>query len=143
MQCPHCNSDNCQRLEVAYQSGTSNIQTRSSGVGVGMGRGGIGVGVGNSKTSGTSQTQLAQKASPPKKKRYLPLIIAFFIGWIIASDAGLKHWIWLILGVAAVILSCYMGYQAYRFNRETWPGLYQIWMESWICHKCGQIFHPA
>ena len=139
MQCPHCNSDNCQRLEVAYQSGTSSYQSRSSGVDVlGLERSNTAV-----KTSGTSQTQLAQKASPPQKDRYTPLVIIFIVGWVISTAAGLSHWIWLILSIAAMILSVYMGYKAYQFNREEWPGLYQTWQESWICHKCGQIFHPA
>ena len=51
MQCPKCQSDNTQRLQVVYGGGTQNISTSSSsvivgGVGSGMGGGTIASGAG-------------------------------------------------------------------------------------------------
>jgi DNA-directed RNA polymerase subunit RPC12/RpoP len=143
MKCSDCGADNCQRLEVAYQSGTSNIQTQTRSSGLGLGRDGLGLGVVKSKTSGVSQTQLSAKASPPRKQRYLPWVVLFFVGWMVASSANLNHWVWLIVGIGAMAGSVYMGHQAFQFNRKEWPGMYQYWLESWICHTCGKIFHQS
>jgi len=130
-------------LEVAYQGGTSNIKTQSSGLGVGLGRGGLGLGIGGGKTSGTSQTKLAVKASPPKKLRYTPWVILLIIGWVVATEARLDHLVWLIVGIVAIAGSICMGYLTYNFNAKKWPGMYQNWLESWICHTCGKIFHQS
>lgn len=40
MKCPKCESENTQRLEVAFHSGTQNISTTSNTAGVGIGSGG-------------------------------------------------------------------------------------------------------
>jgi len=79
MKCPKCESENTQRLEVAFHSGTQNISTTSNSAGVGIGSGGrVGFGGGVTKTSGQSQSILAQQASPPAKLSYKwPVIILF------------------------------------------------------------------
>lgn len=142
MKCPDCGSDSCQRLEVAYQGGTSNIQTKSTGVGLGWGRGGIGLGVGKSRTSGTSQTQLAAKVAPPRKQRYTPWVILFLVGVLIAYATSNGHWSWMALAVAFMVVAAGMIYLAFQFNRTKWPGLYRHWLDLWICHTCGKIFSP-
>ncbi|MCL2872462.1 MAG: hypothetical protein FWF41_05725 [Betaproteobacteria bacterium] len=142
MKCPDCGSDSCQRLEVAYQGGTSSIQTKSTGVGVGWGRGGLGLGAGKSRTSGTSQTQLAAKAAPPRKRRYAPWGILLFAGFLIATSTSRDHWGWVMMGVGFMVVAVGMILLAFQFNRKEWPGMYRHWLDSWICHTCGKIFSP-
>lgn len=108
MKCPDCGSDNCQRLEVVYQSGTFNIRAQSSGAGVGLSHGGIGGGVGTSETYGTSQTQLAAKAAPPEKMSYKFLFMLFIVGWVVVTVNSLDHWGWSLVGIGAMLGSFLM-----------------------------------
>jgi hypothetical protein len=116
MKCTDCGSDNCQRLEVVYQGGTSNIETHSSGSAIGLARGGLGVGIGRSKTSGTSQTQLAARASPPKKKRYALWVIILIVGLVFVSQAKLEHLTMLMIGIVLMAGSLCMCYLAFQIN---------------------------
>lgn len=145
MKCPKCESENTQRLEVAFQGGTQNISTSSYSTGIGIGSGGrIGVGTGRTTTSGQSQSLLAQQVSPPAKKSYKwPAITLFFLAGLLGSIA--QSFIGKvggeILSLAIVGASGYLIYLRYQFNSKEWPGLYQHWSESWICHKCGGVYH--
>jgi hypothetical protein len=81
MKCPKCESENTQRLEVAFHSGTQNISTTSNTAGVGIGSGGrIGFGGGVTTTSGQSQSVLASACSPPAKNHTSGLLLVLFWG---------------------------------------------------------------
>ncbi len=139
MQCTKCQSDNVQSLSVIYESGTSQINTRSrtTGGGIGFGGGGLGgaVGGGRTTTSGTQQSHLAAKAAPPKKKPLSPAFIAVGIGLILVM-AGLPA-VFLIIAVA---IGIFLGYRAWKYNKEEFPPKYEVWTRSWHCNKCGTIF---
>jgi len=146
MKCPKCESENTQRLEVAFHSGTQNISTTSNTAGVGIGGGGrIGFGGGVTKTSGQSQSVLAAACTPPAKKPYnWPAIGAFF--GIPMGLSGLGSMSTAVAGLAFLGVGAFSGYALYsrrQFNSQKWPKLYQYWSESWICHKCGGIYHQA
>lgn len=146
MKCPKCESENTQRLEVAFNNGTQNISTTSNSAGVGIGSGGkIGFGGGVTKTSGQSQSVLAQQAAPPVKKSYKwPAIGAFF--GILGGLSGLGDMSTVVTGLAILGVGAFSGYVCYsrfQFNSQEWPKLYQHWSESWLCHKCGGIYHQA
>ena len=146
MKCPKCESENTQRLEVAFHSGTQNISTTSNTAGVGIGSGGrIGFGGGVTTTSGQSQSVLASACSPPAKKSYKwPAIVAFFgIGM---GLSGFKDMSTVLTGLPLLGIGAFSGYVLYsrfQFNSQEWPKLYRYWSESWICHKCGGIYHQA
>jgi len=137
MQCSKCNSENTQRLEVIYEGGTQNISTTSHSAGAGIG-GTFGIGGVRTSTSGTSQSTLAAKASPPVKKRIFESILTAVMGFFvfIGSGLGMKIFGFLLIGAGV-----YLTYVAIQFNAQKWPGLYQYWKESWLCNKCGHIFH--
>lgn len=139
MQCTKCESDNVQSLSVIYESGTQQINTKSftSGGGLGLSGGGLGAGIGGgrTKTSGTQQSQLAAKAAPPKKKSFSATIIIILIG-IIAIYFELPTIILLL----AIMIGGFLGYRAFKYNKEEYPSKYQTWVNSWHCNKCGTIF---
>lgn len=137
MQCNKCGSDHTQRLEVIFEGGTQTINTASKTAGAGLG-GAFGIGGAVTKTSGTSQSALAQKATPPAKQNTLIGLCGlggfFFIG---GSFVG------TLVGLATLAGGAYLGYRAYQYNANTWPGLYQRWHESWMCQKCGNIYRQT
>jgi len=141
MKCNKCESDNTQRLEVAYQSGTQNISTQSNSVGLGFSGGRIGLAGGSTKTSGQTQSTLAVACSPPATKptKNLKLAIGGCVILII-MEIG-QHW-WLAVIASLVLVYLIRRLRSYsNFNLNEWPKFYQHWLDSWICHKCGNIYH--
>lgn len=137
MQCTKCGSDNTQRLEVVYEGGTQSISTTSHSAGAGIG-GGFGIGGIRTSTSGKSQSALAIKATPPPKKKIFWFIIAVIVGFMLlgAEDTGNN-----ILGLVSISAGGFAAYAAIKFNSTQWPDLFQYWKESWLCQKCGTIYH--
>lgn len=155
MKCPKCESDNTQRLQVAFHSGTQNISTTSNSAGVGIGSGGrIGFGGGVTKTSGQSQSVLAAACSPPAKRSdkgpsfglilgLLPCQLFLLLGSL--SSSGFLATLGLVFGTLIVFspiwgISGYLLHSRSKYNKQVWPSLYQHWAESWICHKCGDVY---
>ena len=139
MQCKSCGSENTQRLSVAYQNGTSTINTRSNSVGVGVGSGGLGLGSATTTTSGTSTSLLAARAAPPPKKRYRSAFIIPVAIWIVAMFFG-KSFTGTALNVIAYAVLAFFLFRAYQFNSQKWPQLYRHWQSMWICQKCGLTY---
>lgn len=143
MKCPKCESENTQRLEVAFHSGTQNISTSSNTAGMGIGSGGrIGFGGGVTKTSGQSQSVLAATCAPPAKQSLKWPTIGMGIGALLLVNSN-----WqvapILIGLVIVSISGYLRYTRLQFNSKEWPNIYQHWAASWICHKCGGIYHQA
>lgn len=137
MICPTCNSENTQRLEVIYDSGTHDINTKSNSTGIGFGGGGIGFGLGKTKTRGTSQSGLAQKASPPSKKKIKVQVISILIGLLLLSSHAVQN---KMFGGVIMLVGAFFIYKKVSYNSKIFPGLYQSWLNSWLCTKCGNIF---
>jgi len=136
MLCNKCNSDNTQRLQVAFENGTQNINTRSHSAGAGIG-GSFGIGGVTTKTSGTSQTVLGEKAAPPMKKSYKGSVISIFLGLLFLNGSGAM----LAIGALLMVGGGYFVYAAANYNKTDWPPLYKHWEESWLCLKCGNVYH--
>jgi hypothetical protein len=137
MECNKCNSANTQKLQVVYESGTSNVNSKSNTTGVGIGGGSIGVGIADTKTKGTVQTMLAKKVAPPLEKTH---------GW---ATFSLLIGLWLcycsVYSLASIIIlpSIYFIYTATMHNQKIFPLLYKEWQESWYCNKCGNIYQES
>ncbi len=140
MQCQKCTSDNTQRLEVAYEDGTQNIQTSSRTTGVGLGRGGIGVGAASTTTSGVSRSLLASRAAPPRKRRYLFIVFTAFLAWLLWT-ASTRFSLWFFISIAVMVVCAGLAVMVFRFNANVWPEQMAYWRNQWICLKCGHIYH--
>jgi hypothetical protein len=136
MECNKCGSDNTQRLEVIFDGGTQNINTKSKTAGAGFG-GAFGIGGAVTKTNGTSQSVLALKASPPAKKSLKWPVIGLIVSLLFFANGASS----IVVGLAIMASSGYFGYKAIQFNTGEWPGLYKHWVDCWMCHKCGLIYH--
>jgi hypothetical protein len=97
----------------------------------------LGIGGFKTETSGTQQTVLGAKAAPPAKKRYKWAIILLILGSLALGLTGLGN-----KTIGALLIACggILCYLAFAFNKSTWPGLYKYWQQSWLCHKCGNVF---
>lgn len=137
MKCPTCESENTQRLETAYRSGTQNISTFSTTAGAGIGGGRLGGGGGVTRTSGQQQSMLASSCMPPSKVSYKWPIIGLIAGFFLLIAGSATFLIGLVIGGG----SGYLFYTRHQFNTQKWPSLYQRWSESWICNKCGNMYH--
>lgn len=158
--CTSCGSDQTQRASVIYSSGTSVVETKSTGMAVGLTKGGLVPVVGSSNTTGVQQTQLAQQVAPPVRT---PTLKIAFLTPVVGVVLGLVAWFAAGLVLVAtstkandvpgyVLVGTFMLVQAlgaalavlsFRRNRDQWPGLYAAWERLWLCLRCGQTFEPT
>lgn len=140
--CPSCKSDSIQRLAAVYESGLSNINTKSRATGIGIARDGLGVGVGGSKTTGTSQTVASQRAAPPAKKRYLKPLLLIFGGFVILSlfMGGKNAFITSTVNIIYLLTSVGWIFHAFQYNANVWPPLKATWDNSFLCNRCNEMF---
>lgn len=137
MKCSKCGSDHTQRLQVAYDGGTQDITASSHTAGVGSISGALGLSGSVTKTSGVSRSVLAQKAAPPEKRRLGAVIAVTLVGLLcLQGSAGV-----VMFGLALIAFGGYGLYNSIQFNSRAWPVLYRRWLDSWMCHKCGDIYH--
>lgn len=144
MNCINCNSENTQRLEVIFEEGTSQINTTSNTAVGGLMRGG-GTGFGaKTTTKGTSMTAAAQKVVPPAKKSFKACIILILIGlfWTYMNTFNAFDFIGAVIGIALIAGGGFLGYKSFKYNNEVYPPIYDVWLNSWMCQKCGTIFTP-
>lgn len=137
MNCLKCGSDNCQRLEVVYETGTQQINTTSRTVGGGVARGGVGGGAAHTTTSGTSRSTLANKAAPPLKQGIGVFIIMIVIGVFMLAGG----WVFKLLGIGLIGFAIYLMRKVLSYNKDEFPTKYNYWLNQWMCHKCGDIYH--
>jgi len=154
--CPKCGSDQTAKCSAVYASGTTAIETKTSGMGVGLSRGGFVPVVGGGTTRGVQQTQLAAQLAPPAKE---PTVKQFFggtfflaplLGVIVAIVVGLiSDWsepavvgTFLVVAALIAILNVAATVRMYRENRDEWPKLYAEWERKWYCGRCGETFTP-
>ena len=157
-QCPKCSSENIQRVELIYQQGTQTGTMRGtvSGVGIGMGSSGMSYGGGGGSISGTTtnQTALASSVAPPKKQFVVPLLLPLITGFYavvslvqgIAGGSFYAAGMGIMFAVILAVATYFMRNQRKKsktYNQETLPRLIKEWHETWMCHKCGTVFHES
>lgn len=138
-RCPNCGSENIQKMQIVYQSGTgsrSSVTTYENHAGYTV----------ESETNEQSSTNLAASVAPPTKKE---TNFSFMIGCGIVSAYliwDLFHgfsWFELIVGGIAGLLA-FAAYEnsmeVSAWNENEYPKLYEEWTNSFICHKCGHRF---
>lgn len=143
MNCPTCQSENTQRLQIIYESGTQNISLSSSSFGQTYGPGGAPSTV-TTTTTGTSVSQLASKCSPPLKSNSFSAvtlgIVSTFV-WMFSNSFS-NPWAMKVLALGGFGVAVFLYQRARAYNSTQWPPLYEIWKRSWHCNRCGAIYTP-
>ncbi len=137
IQCPNCQSEDLVRTSILYADGLSDLDAQTRGIGIAFADSGAVLGFGRARTSGTLQTRLSKQASPPCKKRYRYIVIAWILGLLIGEillsyiailmrtpesrfQQQLSYFAWACSGLAVVIFWIF-----WTFNRSVLPGLYR------------------
>jgi len=137
MQCNQCGSDHTQRLQVVYEGGTHAISSISRTLDTGSLDAALGISDSVTTTVGISRSILVQKMAPPEKRNLSAVVLLTLIGFLcLRGSTG-----FILGGLAMMAVGIYGLYNSIRFNRETWPRLYRRWLDSWLCHKCGNVYH--
>lgn len=126
-KCPKCGSENIQKCEVIYMSGTVSHSSTTT-----MGRY-------EATTEGQASTDLAQAVAPPAQQdtSWLAGIVVAFIAFVLFDDGGIIPG--LVLGAIALLLFKSSA-DAENYNSNVYPKEYDRWKHSYICHRCGNRF---
>ncbi len=148
LNCPKCQSEQTQKVSIAYQSGVTNVNTITSSSGVILGGAGFNVGLGKGKTTGTMKTQLSQSISPPRKYSYKELFKRGFVFLIVSSIVitllNIRNLYVSYFITFAIFFWMYKKYKdASTYNNNTFPRLLAQWNKNFICLRCGTIFEPG
>lgn len=159
-RCPKCGSENIQAFRLIHLSGTSDFSAVSTGVGIIGDSAASGVAV----TSGTSQTRLAAHVSPPEPEHMgLPFLIVIGVGLsvILGVSMVVENVLWkmssaralnitaadvflflVILGISVLIIVAFTTLlkARYNYNTKVFPKEYRMWLQSYVCLRCGGIF---
>lgn len=125
--CPHCGSENVQSCPIIFQSGTSGsdaVTAADKFIAV---------------TKGVTMTNLARSVAPPEKKETGWLATAFFafLTWVFLDSK--ETWL-IILLVILTGASFKENLDKKNYNEKVWPALYDTWLHSYLCHRCGNVF---
>lgn len=88
MECSACHSTNLVKVSLAYEQGLSELQGQSRLSGISLATSGLGFWTGRARTTGTLQTRVSARLSPPTKMSYwkttlwwvLGLLALWFVG---------------------------------------------------------------
>ena len=147
LQCPKCHSDNTQKLSIIYYGDTSGVELSTVGIGVER-KGGVGVGI--SRSSGISQTLLANRYAPPEKKGFgcgvTMIIVAIIVGLVsvLAIENYEADWsVITMFSIALILLNIAIVniYLAHQANKQ-FPVLYAEWNKKYLCLRCETVFIP-
>lgn len=151
MQCPQCGSTEFTKLSMLYAHGLSDLEASSRGWGLVTGEDGADLAFVGARTKGELQTRLSQQVSPPRKKRYRPVLLVWFLGiliggWFLGYFATLNHrpdtvfeahftwFVYIYSGFATFVLGVF-----WCFNHRIFPRRYQYWDRSFMCRCCGHV----
>ena len=125
-KCPKCGSENIQKCEVIYMSGTVSHSSTTT------------FGRYEATTEGQASTDLAQAVAPPAEQdtSWLATVIFTFLAFAFFKDSFV---VFLILGAIALLLGK-SSVDADKYNKEVYPKEYRRWQRSYICHRCGNRF---
>jgi hypothetical protein len=112
----------------------------SSGLGYSH-SGGVFGGWSSGTTKGTQQTEAAKQAAPPVKKNTAGAIVLIVIGMLLFISIFSKGSpMALVVGILLLVGGIGALVRAIKWNNEEWPGLYETWLRSFRCLRCGEIF---
>ena len=151
MECSVCHSTNLVKVSLAYEQGLSEYKGLARSRGFCLGTGGVGVWRGRSDTSGTFQTRLSARLSPPTKWSYWKTTGWWFVGFVVlwfvaiaAMPASPRRaheftqtcaWVADTYAVTLVLLLCFI----WRYNHRVFPTQRKRWDSSFMCRRCGEL----
>ncbi len=149
LRCPKCNSNNLERVSLAYQEGTYHIHTRSRIRGLLFAGGGPDILVGRTTTRGSRQSALSNHLCPPSKWSYVKLVLWTGVLTLIAVVIYVQHVMSspvpasslpakLYVVFAPVVLLLLVGI-VWRHNHSAYLRRSTEWDRSFICERCGCI----
>lgn len=125
--CPNCGSENVQSLSIIFQSGTSGSDSLTT------------TGKIISVTKGLTMTNLARSVAPPTKKKqswWLTILFAFITLLVLDSNNTL----FVLISIAFTGIFLKENLDVKKYNEKIWPAKYEIWLHSYLCHRCGNVF---
>ena len=149
--CPQCNSENTQRLDIAYKTGVRSVSGSTSNIGVGTSSSGLGIGASEGNFVSTQKSLFSSSIQPPEKKSagcitgigvfiLIPFIIVF-LGMGIGGN--FEQFMFTLTGVLIGIGIIWVDrLQRNRFNRDEYEPNNRIYQNKFICLRCGNIFQP-
>lgn len=125
-KCPNCGSENIQKCEVIYMSGTVSHSSTTT------------LGKYEATTEGQASTDLAQAVAPPAEQStsWIATTVFCFLAAVFFKDSFIVS---LVLGAIALLLGK-SSVDADKYNKEIYPREYKRWKDSYICHRCGNRF---
>ena len=149
MECSVCHSTNLVKVSLAYEQGLSDYQGQSRSRGLFAGTGGLSLWGGRTTSTGTSQTRLSARLSPPTKLSYWKVLVCWFVclfavGPLSASLNGMFRmsailfqkrftmfgYIWTAL---LILVMCLI----WRYNHLVVPRRRKHWDRLFMCRRCG------
>ena len=124
-KCPYCHSENIQSCPIIYQSGTSGVNAVTAADKF------IAI------TKGKTMTDLARSVAPPSQKEttWGWAVFFTFLAFICFDEK--------LLFFGELIMAGYFIKQNLdikEYNEKIFPELYNTWLHSYLCHRCGNIF---
>ena len=154
MECLVCQSTNLVKVSLAYEQGLSEYKGQSRSRGLSLGTAGLGLWGGRTESTGTFQTRLSARLSPPTKMSYWKTTVWWFVGflglWFVAialmpADAHKARdfsrgcgWIADAYAAALVLVWCLI----WRYNHRVFPVQRRRWHRSFMCRRCGNMVQP-
>ena len=147
MECSVCKSTSLVKVSLAYEQGLSEYKGGSRSHGLSLGAGGLGLWGGRAKTTGSFQTRLSARLSPPTKRSYwrtfkwwfAGLIALWFVGIAVQENVHNAEEISRVFvdayAAALVLLWCLI----FRYNHRVFPLNRRRWDCSFMCRRCGDI----
>jgi hypothetical protein len=138
-QCDQCGGPNIVALQVLYEQGTRKYSSPTNW--------------------GSSQSYSAQGAAPPRRKGYggpfllWGFLLSFFLFWSWACYSAMLKYpktassMEYPLGLLGLmVLGCVIGLvltsrKVSRYNQAVFPVLYSTWARTYMCRRCGKLFH--
>ena len=149
MESSVCHSTNLVKVSLAYEQGLSDYKGQSRSRGLFAGTGGLGLWGGRTTTTGTSQSRLSARLSPPTKWSYWTTLKVWFAGLIVLCFVGgalmpvnalkakdfVRELGWGLDAYVGLLIS--FGWLVWRYNRRVFPARRRNWDHSFLCRRCG------
>lgn len=160
-RCPHCNSENTQKLSLIYENGIADTELYNTDIIFVDGKFGVGVG----KSYGVSQTVTSQRAAPPERPSlFIKVVICIILCYILVLSMkyfffGLmkifyykgilpSHELFMLANtcyefipkVIGGLAFFYLLFKWYETSSAEYDKEFYAWVSSYKCMRCGSVF---